>query len=256
MKIVKKLVSLEIPSAHLDELDKLVDFHFIIVTELLKNERYFEWYKKYLKKKNRKCVLLDNGMYEEGKPLGVKEYVEVIKELRPDYAFAPDLVDHMNETLSLTEDFIKRMKKLNPLTHQGHPIRIGVIPQGDDSIEVVQCYLKMEEKFEKDFNLIGISFLNNRPEVLKFWPEKYNKKKWHHMLGLYNVEEFKDWPHFCVSFDTVKPIKAAYHNLRLEELKRGIGKWSSKMVVENKELMYRNILELHRKATIIERRKR
>lgn len=244
MRIVKKLVSLEIPSAHLSEIDPLIDFHFVIATELTKNVEYFNWYSSYLQKKKRKLVMLDNGVYEEGTPMKINEYISLIKELNPDVVFAPDVLFNTEQTFELVKEFLSKFKSST--------IRVGVIPQGDTPLKVIEQYKQFESLWGSKFEVVGLSFLNDRQTILQHW-SIYKPKKWYHMLGLQSIHEIQTWPKQWVSFDTVKPIKAAYHGYKLEDLPRGIGKWSSKFEVKDKELLFRNILELHRWATIIQK---
>jgi len=62
------------------------------------------------------------------------------------------------------------------------------------------------------------------------------------MLGLCRWDEPLGWKQLePFSMDTVKPIKAAYYGLRLEDCPRGLGKWNVDMYVKDKRLLKRNL---------------
>ena len=97
--------------------------------------------------------------------------------------------------------------------------------------------------------IVGISFLNDRQAVIDeinsmggFFPNVGL-----HFLGMYNLEEIAGWPKEVVSCDTIKPFKAAFYNYTLEECPRGLGKWSTDMVISevNHWLLYRNLSVMH-----------
>jgi len=235
------LISMEVPTSDWDfarEVEQLTDISFVIATECLKNSCYLNFYKT-LKTQEKKLIILDNGMYEENRPLDGKTFKEIALEIQADVVFAPDQLFFMNATIDLTQEFLEISK--------GTPYRVGVIPQGQTLEEWWQCYEFMVNHFKFD-GPIGLSFLNDRPTFLKTYGHKF-VRRWHHMLGLRHLDEIRTWPmKDLLSLDTVKPIKAAYFGYKLEECPRGLGKWSSywELSPAQKSLVYRNIALLRK----------
>lgn len=187
--------------------------------------------------------MVDNGMFEEGKPLSPEALFDVAKELKPDVVFAPDQVGDMSETMHMTHHFIDLCR------YSDATWKVGVIPQGRDAYEVVECHDRMlrEMCFEGP---IGISFLNDRPKIVNFMTQhkRWRESRWYHFLGMYSLSEIPTWPAGVKSMDTIKPFKAAMHGYTLEDCPRGLGKWNTRisMPEENVPLMYENYRAMYR----------
>lgn len=235
----KIILSMEVPTQLLPIIDPFIDSHFIIGTEALKDPSYLAFYKEYNRKPGHKLTFLDNGMYEEGKPLSPKELLGLTLEVKPDVVFASDVVGDASKTFDLTREFLELCKEVK---YQG---KVGVIPQGKDTQEILDCHETMIRLLNFD-GPIGLSFLNDRQDLFKkLKPFRY---RWYHALGLYSLDEIATWPWFIESMDTVKPLKAAYHYLGLETPVRGLGKWNSSMLfdsINQYSLLYRNLALLH-----------
>jgi hypothetical protein len=76
----------EVPTAYLDVLDPVIDGHFCIASECLKDEAYYNWYI------NHSSIMLDNGMFEEGKPMEGRDLAAIADALKPKLVWAPDQV--------------------------------------------------------------------------------------------------------------------------------------------------------------------
>lgn len=237
---LKIQLGLEVPTAHLDSMVGLVDWFFCIATECHKDQAYYDW---HVHRPNAAKVMLDNGMYEEGKPMDIRDLLHLAECIQPEVVFAPDQVGDAKLTLDMTQEFIARVKASKALPNT----KVGVIPQGKDPEEIVSCYRAMMRKGLIQGNPVGISFLNDRDAVASLMP--WDPKIWYHYLGLYNTTEIASWPEAITSMDTVKPIKGAYHNYRVEDTPRGLGKWNTRMEVQNTSLMYRNISKMHHTLT-------
>ena len=231
----------EVPTAYLNDLDPVIDGHFCIASECLKDEAYYEWYKA------NPPDMLDNGMFEEGHPLSVDALFTIASNVNPKLVWAPDQVGDMHGTIATSVEFL--VKSLDAKA----PWQVGFIPQGANPTEVACCYYKMAAILRQVYAkpLVGISFLNDRPKVL----EEINSLGglFHdtdlHFLGMYNLEEIKGWPKQVVSCDTIKPFKAAYYRHELHNCPRGLGKWNTNMELHMPDqtiLMYRNLAVMHK----------
>lgn len=247
MNLRKIAFAMEIPVAHLEELENHIDFHFVIASECFKNEAYFNYYLNYLQKprNERKLIMLDNGMYEEGHPLSPNVLFDIATSLQPDIVWAPDCYSSSSETLRLTDEFLKLSKHGSWQT--------GVIPQGLNSRAVATCY---ENMLDLDFDgPIGMSFLNDREEVFNILRDREALQEDipHHNLGLYNLEEITTWPSCVKSVDTVKPFKGAINNLLMTDNLRGLGKWNTRWKLEDSlsyKYLYKNLSLIHKALSI------
>lgn len=234
----KILFCTEVPTAHLDEVHPLIDWHFVIATECRKDPKYLEW---YANRPRDAKIMLDNGMFEEGKPLDPDELCDIALQLHPEVVFAPDQVGSMVKTLNMTGSFIDLCRQINA------PWDVGVIPQGKDPWQVVMCHDRMLREFEFD-GPIGISFLNDRRKVVNIMNagNRWSPVRWYHFLGMYDVCEIPTWPKHVRSMDTIKPFKAAMHGYKLEDCPRGLGKWNTTITMpkEHNDLMYENYMRM------------
>jgi hypothetical protein len=242
-------LAMEVPTKYLDLMCDLVDWHFVIATECLKDPKYFSWYRS---RPERVKIMLDNGMFEEGKPMSPAKLAAIAEELKADVVFAPDLVGDRQATLAMTEEF------LNLSFHAKW--QVGMIPQGHDPEDIVQCFEDFISRGYLSLGMgppvIGLSFLNDRPEVVRLMKRKgyFDMHDiWFHMLGLYNTQEIAEWPSTIKTMDTVKPFKAAYHNYEVVNCPRGLGKWDTKMTfpieAHGVSLLFKNIATMHKILT-------
>ena len=234
----KVYLSMEVPVQLLDLVDPLIDGHFVIATELLKNQEYWDWYKAYGRRprEQRNFVMLDNGAYE-AEAVSPECLHELANSIQADLVWAPDTLHDGDKSYRQTEDF---------LSYVGRevPYQVGIIPQGKTADEIINNYLKLEEHYEGAFTWVGLSFKNPRAKVVKFIKDRPI-----HYLGLCSLDEIKTWPDNVISMDTVKPIKAAYYCDYIEEMQRGLGIWNASMEVSRLDLVYRNIARLHAALT-------
>lgn len=228
------LFASEIPTAHLDEIHPMIDIHFVIATECIKDQAYFDW---YCNRPRDAKVILDNGMFEEGKPMNTEDLISVAKAIKPEVVFAPDVVGDRYLTMAMTEEFIALSNQI------GASWEVGVIPQGKDVEDIVSCY-NFFIHCTKFNGPIGISFLNDRKAFVKYMSEhKYwYTHHWHHFLGMYDVYEIPTWPKCVKSMDTIKPFKAAMRGIKLDSCPRGLGIWNTSLTMPEiyKPLMIEN----------------
>jgi len=232
--MAKIRMSLEVPIAHLEETEKLVDFHFCIASIAAEHPDYFEYYRDEAAEPGS-FVMLDNGAYEahagDGLVMSPMELYELADELKPHLVWAPDVLFERKETERLAKEFV------DICTRRGHNWQIGFIPQGETLMEMlVSCDSAPHHHW------LGLSFLNPRLAVLAELCGKLTKPL--HMLGLRSLEEIKYWPRMPLTMDTSKPIKAALVGEELATLGRGRGLLLPDDVIEDRELMIRNIQAL------------
>jgi len=236
----KYSLSLEAPFELLAIIDPLVDFHFCIATEAIKDSRYLEFFRD-----SEKPVMLDNGTYEEGFPLSPEELFDVAKEIRPQIVWAPDYWNDSKKTLEKSMSFIALSER---------KWQVGVIPQGRT----------VEELWESAYsfracNIFGFSFKHPRAELIEALQASRFFTQPHvlhvHMLGIRHIEEVLSWPigHFDISTDTSKAVKASIFEHKIEDCPRGLGKWHNlnwtKTPPDFYKLLYRNIAKLHTALT-------
>ena len=109
-------------------------------SKLLNDKSYFNFFKKI-----RPFIVDQSCVF--GDKLSVNDYVQLIRELRPLYCFAPDVIGDLSSTLSRFEEFNKERKSL--------PSTPVYILQGRNAEEMLQCLDRVLE-FEGDF-VIGIT---------------------------------------------------------------------------------------------------
>lgn len=230
----------EVPTIHLEELTPVIDGHFVIASECLKDPEYFEFFKNYGGR-----MILDNGMFEEGRPLDVDTLFDIAMEIKPEIVFAPDQVGDTVQTLGMTEQFLHKCFVRNA------PWKVGVIPQGPTVDDIIHCHDIMVQDFEFQ-GPIGISFLNDRRALVRTMNLKNSWSPDHdyHFLGLYDLDEVDSWPPCVASMDTIKPFKAAYYGHELEVCPRGLGKWNTEMNfhtggLASEKLLYKNYAKMH-----------
>jgi len=108
--------------------------------KLLQDRSYFTFFKQV-----RPFIVDQSCVF--GDKLSVHDYIQLIRELRPEYCFAPDVIGNLELTLQRFEEFNKERKSL--------PSKPVYILQGRNSKEMLQCLEKVLT-FDGDF-VIGIT---------------------------------------------------------------------------------------------------
>lgn len=230
------LFGMEVPTRYLDYVEPLLDLHFVIATYLVSNKDYYTYYTQL---ETRKTIILDNGMYEEGTPMSGQLLLTLAREINADYVIAPDQHPDKEETVRLTDQFLNLCEK----SHFDNK-KVILVPQGENVDEVLDCWNKFQ--YWGEFP-IALSFLNDRPTILKEGYNLFQEDRWYHNLGLYNICEIVDWPKQIKSMDTVKPFKAALHNKSMLNMERGLGKWHPEQTLpsyRHEQLLADNIQQL------------
>jgi hypothetical protein len=231
-------LSLEIPTKHLDQLSQYTDLDFPIAHLVLEDKLYREFYHERVARGH--TVLLDNGLFELDQPLDTDTIIQAAKllcfEHQKPIIIAPDYYCEKDRTCS---DSFKMLRE-----GLSYGFKVGCVPQGKTYAEVIECYRELSKA---PFEPLCLSFLNPRYDILLNMPLMYNR--WHHLLGLYNLEEIRWLRTFIpfpklLSIDTNKPIKAAQNGLTMREAGRGMGRWKHNAAINDIGQAVANILDL------------
>ncbi len=160
-------------------------------------------------------IMLDNGAWEFGKSMNTKDYIDIIDELRPDYAVIPDVYKNKELTKKMTLDFFDKYL-ITP------NVKLMFVPQGEDIEQIIDCYnevINQETDMWLNTSIVGIpkhvGEIMNRVTFTDILYDNVKVKFGHvHFLGYWNWEELmyapidrKSWT--LESIDTKAPVKYA-----------------------------------------------
>ena len=219
-----------------DFAEKYTDYDYCLVHRYLKNDEYKSYFLN-AKKKERQ-IFLDNSLYELGSSFSGDTYANVIKELKPDYYFLPDVFNSYYPNIKSQIDFYEKYKDL--------PSKPIAIPHGisvSELIEAVRCFGNYFNKAGVEFRIaipFGSAAFDNTTIVDPWMYKKneinydplrmaYNRKRfiWMysnelskyeiHLLGCKNIAEFDIWENafkkdFIKSIDTSLPVAMTLEN--------------------------------------------
>lgn len=190
--------------------------HHLVLTHYYKE---YPVYKDFYKRRRSEgdFIIQDNGAAELKKSLQVHDLIEVAKDLQPNVIVAPDVIYSKNDTLNLTEAFLRDYA--SGLHELG--IEVMGVPQGQTPEEWLECYTVFNNDSRIDW--LGISMFHNptfgdRDSILKTIAPTVSRPC--HLLGLWNnpldlLEERKY--DFVKSVDTAKPIEFGLEGLLLDD---------------------------------------
>lgn len=95
------------PIAGLEKWGTVLSNHHLILAQLLYNEKYMEYYS--IRRQAGDFIILDNGTYENSKPMDEAAYYNYIKGFDPTVAVLPDLL--MQPWLKTTSTALKFLDK-------------------------------------------------------------------------------------------------------------------------------------------------
>jgi len=164
--------------------------------------------------KHERPLMLDNGAWEFGKSMNVKDYIEIIEELKPEYAVIPDVYKNKELTKKMTLDFFDNYVLDNS-------VKLMFVPQGEDIEQMIDCYNEIMDGATVWINtaVVGIpkhiGEIMNRITFTDILYDNANIKFKHvHFLGYWNWEELMYAPIDRTSWtldsiDTKAPVKYA-----------------------------------------------
>ena len=213
-------LSLEIPTAHLEELSPLTDADFALAHLVLNDKQYAAFYKEQRKAGRR--VILDNGMHEMGKSLTVGEIIEAAKLINPTVVCPPDKLGDG----PFTYTSFSTMQK-----HPGFSPNwdLGLILQGPERFQRVAFFSQMSQYT----NTLLLPFREPRTEwiteLVQAMPPHFVWPSYLHLLGMSTLEELQwfsafgrvsKWPAKRITVDTGKPIKWALAGKKLDDVEQ------------------------------------
>ena len=192
------------PTKHLDLVQGYP--HHLVVAQHLKNPSVMRFYRN-LKRYNKDVkIILDNGAFETGKSMDVKEYIRVAEKLKPNIVVVPDIWKKAEQTLEAVKAFMKRVKE--------DRYKLMFVPQGNAFDEFVYCFRQMYNVYDARFFGLPYKQWDETTGILRHMLCKYLSESpgvTFHLLGLYNLNEIKmarGLPN-VVSCDSSIPFKAA-----------------------------------------------
>ena len=198
-----------------------------------------------------KKLILDNGAYENGKPLDVKTLLIKGKEFKANTIVLPDYPGGEAE-----ENIKKQLKNYDKIKGEG--FNVMFVPQSirGDIEGYLKCFKTFDYYADKD-DLIGLSILG-APNALPNIPRSFARwevlqklqisDKRIHMLGLldtvYEIALCKQFEFLINSWDSSMPVWSAYKNFYVDTItdKKFLGKvnfYATSKVNEN--LLFHNI---------------
>lgn len=208
------LISHEIPVALFTYNSIINDYPYLLAHLLLKkyhlNEEYAEYYKKYCQ--TQEYVILDNSVFELGKPVAAKELLSLVDEYNVSHLVVPDIYKDKTKTIEAAKKFI-------PSLYNKSKAKLFAVAQGSTVEETIECFEYFFKRPEID--IIGINFSlgeNARKEILEYIKEKYSalnpeEIKLIHLLGTANPYDLwsyaRDYKSFIKSVDTSNPVMMA-----------------------------------------------
>lgn len=189
-------LSLEIPTPHLGEFMPECDLGFALAQEVLNDVSYSDFYKNY-----QKDIILDNGMLETGKSLGLSSLWHVNKMIQPACIIAPDVKDDMGYGFAMYEAMICTLQSTWDAT------QIGFVVQGKT---LGQRVWSLHYAVINKCNPICFPYRTRRIETWVVYNKMYGTvpPKWIHLLGLRDYTELTFWRdlsgRYRISIDTGK----------------------------------------------------
>jgi len=201
-------LAFEAPLKSLELSSKFGDYLFAIAL-WLKHSEYSDF---VLGRPESMELYLDNGCYEQGASIDIREYVGYIEGLQPDVAVVPDVYLNYPDTIRMAGVFFKE--------HLPQTTKYMLVPQGKTMSEWVLCYHKLLRMFRHRFSIVGIP-RNMFPHRLQLVRHVYNiSKKDIHILGCVEPSEIagilaSNVP--VVSIDTSWPARYVLGKLGKED---------------------------------------
>jgi len=194
--------------------------HLVIAPYLLENPDILEFYRLLITK--GADVILDNGVYETGKPMDLDDYFKVIRKLKPTQVVAPDVWGDWQNTVLRVDEFFGRVEKERLETK----FEMMGVPHGNNIEEWMKCYYDIIPMCD----VIGLSVgeWDDKLSIIRpFFAMNLDSRFDHvpiHLLGLWNADELQSYitsvddagnvvKHPRIrSVDTSMPFKLAMRN--------------------------------------------
>jgi len=219
--------SFEVPTTALDVFYEDQDYLFCIAPTALSDYNYFNFYKE---KAKEKYLVLDNGAFELGKSISIKELVQLAQDLGAREIVSPDVVHNAVHTVNKSIELFRYLDAKELL----NDFEVMVVPQGKTKEEVMLCLSKLMRLPARVVGIAARVLPANTPyhsEQLRFSflqeiiQKKMLGKRVVHLLGLCAVQYMKAYKKeqhtFKIrSIDTSFPIVLGMLGKSFTETKR------------------------------------
>jgi len=212
------------PIGFQEEAMKESDIHLALAH--IKNKTYIEM---FANREDNKLLILDNGAYENGKPIDDFELLDLGAEFKADILVAPDYPGEL-----WSENVRKQLAFYDLAKQAGFDVMFVPHSIKGDLDGYMRAYTIFKNCMDTEKDLIGISILGapnalpNVPRSFARWHilksiDKLSKHTKHiHMLGLldtpYEVALCNQFEHLIYSWDSSQPVWAGYMGLNIKEI--------------------------------------
>lgn len=193
------------------------DVTFVLAHLYLKNQNYKMQINK-LKSEGRP-LMLDNGAWEFGSSMPPTDYLNIIKNLEPDYAVIPDVYRNRWQSEKMTKEFIE-------INDSIVETQLMFVPQGESIDEIIDSHEELVSEFGMFYDVLAVAkhigSITNRVDFVNNLVAKSNEPPVDvHFLGFWNWDEFDtqkvgNWN--LISLDTKYPVKGAIDHKFTDQL--------------------------------------
>jgi len=165
------------PIPHLNDFN-LGSFH-LIIAQYLKDNKYASFYNK------NGYVIVDNGVFETGKPLTAKRLLQLCLQIGAQEIVLPDFFFDAKKTLHVVESFLDKFG-VRP-----NGVKLCAVIQGDCFKTFYDCYLRL---CDLPIDVIGVPktiIFADRISVLSEIQKELDLRKEYHCLGIKHVNELE-----------------------------------------------------------------
>jgi len=190
------------------------DFHMVLAQIYLEDSDYAGFFRE--RRAAGDFILLDQGAAELGAAIDTELYWQVIRELRPTVAVAPDVLHSALSTVRRTGAFLDDYRQA--LTQLD--VQVMGVPQGQTCEECLLTYKLFQDWPGIDW--IGVSKFHHDKFVSRYCfleaAKELGAAKPCHLLGVSGLVHDLYWERpMAQSVDTAKPVKLGLQTLKLEE---------------------------------------
>ena len=209
-------INCELPNCLLESNNELNEYDFVLF-HLYQSDPIYKKY--YVNNYQKRLTILDNSAYEffiKGEILNLREYLEVIDELKPTYYILPDKLMNKDYTIEKTIEFLE---EYSPQNTYSKPM---AVIQGNTPKEMIEC---LEEYIKLGIEAIAIPFHNSFYLDYKVSNEVKNDFCFcfmditkDHKYAMGRVQFIKDYSYMLKKFKHVHilgshcPVEKIYYN--------------------------------------------
>lgn len=134
-------VAIIAPIKHLQDFSSQGDIAMCLAHLYLESLEYREYYTEQVRK--GRFVILDNGLYENGKSISMTQLIDIVEKLRPSEVVAPDALFNGARTYMNAVEFMDKMDQRKLLAST----KVMVVIQGSTPREWRECYRICTQSF-------------------------------------------------------------------------------------------------------------